>query len=251
LTFAVLTRNEATRLGAALASIPAGAAVLVIDAESEDGTAALARARGAEVVVRPWRGFADARRFALSRARTAWTFMLDADEALDPALRAALLAASPPPGVTGFAVRRTTYFCGRPIAGCGWGDERILRLVRTARARIVARPAAGGNSELHERLEVDGVVDTLGGRLLHDSYPSLEAYQEKFARYTALEAAGLAPSGAALAAALATALARAPWLFFVRGGWRDGWRGAYIAGASALYPAAARWKAFARGGRAP
>ncbi len=231
--------------------MPPGAATLVIDAESDDGTAELARARGAEVVVRPWEGFAQARRFALGRVRTAWTFMLDADEALDPALRAAVLAAVPPPGVAGYAVRRTTYFCGRAIGGCGWGDERILRLVRTEGARIVARPAAGGSAELHERLEVDGAVLELAGRLLHESYPSLAAYREKFARYTAIEAAGLEGSGPALALSLARAAARAPWLFFARGGWRDGWRGAYIAGASALYPAVVRWKALARGGPAP
>jgi hypothetical protein len=179
--------------------------------------------------------------------RTAWTFMLDADESLDPELRAAVLAAEPPSGIAGYAVRRTTYFCGRPIEGCGWGDERILRLVRTERARIAAPPAAGGSSELHERLEVDGAVLELPGRLLHASYPTLAAYREKFARYTAIEAEGLAPSGAALASSLARACLRAPWLYLGRGGWRDGWRGAYIAGASALYPAAVRWKALARG----
>jgi glycosyltransferase involved in cell wall biosynthesis len=245
----VLTRNEALRLPAALASVPAGAATLVIDAESSDGTAELARARGAEVVVRPWEGFAQARRFALGQVRTEWTFMLDADESLDPALRAAVLAATPHPATAGFAVRRTTFFCGRPISGCGWGDERILRLVRTARARIASRPAAGGSAELHERLEVDGAVPELAGRLLHESYPTLAAYRAKFARYTAIEAAGLPPSRAALALSVPRALVRAPWLFLARGGWRDGWRGAYIAGASALYPAAVRWKALARGGR--
>lgn len=223
----------------------------MLDAESEDGTAALARARGADVVVRPWRGFVDARRFALGRVRTEWTFMLDADEALDPILRDAILAAAPPPGVAGYAVRRTTYFCGRPISGCGWGDERILRLVRTERARIVAQPAAGGAAELHERLAVRGVVDELAGRLVHASYPTLASYRSKFARYTAIEAAGLAPSASAFAAATARALVRAPWLFVVRGGWRDGWRGAYIAGASALYPAVVRWKALAGSGRPP
>lgn len=223
----------------------------MIDAESVDGTPALARARGADVVVRPWQGFAQARRFALSRVCTAWTFMLDADETLDPQLHAALLAARPEPAVAGFAVRRTTFFCGRPIAGCGWGDERILRLVRTERARVVARPAAGGSSELHERLEVDGAVPELAGRLLHASYPSLAAYREKFARYTAIEAAGLEPSAAALVVAGARAFVRAPWLFLARDGWRDGWRGAFIAGASALYPAVVRWKALMRGGTEP
>ena len=43
--------------------------------------------------------------------------------------------------------------------------------------------------------------------------------------------------------ALARAALRLPWLYFVRGGWRDGWRGAYVCTASALYPAVVAFKA--------
>ncbi len=227
----------------AFSSLPAGARLLVVDAESSDGTVALARERGAEVVVRPWEGFVSARRFALSRVATPWTFMLDADESLDAALSAALLRATPGERVDGYVVRRSTSFCGRPIAGAGWGGEELLRLFRTDRATLVARPAAGGRSDLHESWEVPGELATLEGVLFHDSYPTLASYREKYARYTSLEAQGLPSSPLALARAALEAMARAPWLFFVRGGWRDGWRGAYISLASAFYPVLARWKA--------
>jgi glycosyltransferase involved in cell wall biosynthesis len=238
-----LTRNEARNLPRSLASLPGATPVLVVDAESSDGTAALARERGAEVVVRPWEGFVSARRFALGRVRTAWTFMLDADESLDGPLRDALLKAAPAERVDGYRVLRSTSFCGRPIAGAGWGCEALLRVFRTDRARLIARPASGGSSDLHEAWEVPGDVETLEGVLFHDSYPTLASYREKYARYTALEAQGLPPSRTALIRAMFAALARAPWLFFARGAWRDGWRGAFISLASAFYPAVARWKA--------
>ncbi len=230
----------------ALASVPAGAPLLVVDAESSDATVALARECDAEVVVRPWDGFVDARRFALRRVRTPWTFMLDADESLDPTLRDALLNAAPGERVEGFCVRRSTSFCGRPIAGAGWGGELLLRLFRTDRARLVARPAAGGSSDLHETWEVPGELETLTGELTHDSYPTFASYRDKYVRYTALEAQGLRPSLPALVFAALTALVRGPWLFLARGGWRDGWRGAFICLASAWYPAVARWKALWR-----
>jgi len=228
------------------ASLPAASPVLVIDAESTDATVGLARARGAEVVVRPWSGFVAARRDALTRVRTAWTFMLDADEALDAALAADLRATAPSAGTDGYAVRRTTYFCGRPIRGGAWGGERPLRLFRTHAARLTAYPAAGGTAELHEAWSVPGRIETLAGTLQHHSYPTLAAYRAKFVRYTALEAAGLRPSGGAVAAAVVRALVRGPWLFVARGGWRDGWRGAYIAAASACYPVVVTWKALRR-----
>ena len=220
--------------------------MLVIDAESSDATVALARERGAQVVVRPWAGFVAARRDALARVRTPWTFMLDADEALDTTLVAALQTLRQRATTDGYAVSRTTYFCGRAIRGGAWGGERPLRLFRTQRARLIAHPAAGGNADLHEAWHVPGRIERLGGTLQHYSYPTLAAYDAKFARYTALEASGVRPSALAVAAAAVQALARAPWLFVIRGGWRDGWRGAYIAAASALYPVAVRWKALRR-----
>jgi len=218
----------------------------VVDAESSDGTAELARAHGARVVVRPWEGFVTARRFALTEARTPWVFMLDADEVLDEGLRAALAGALDPAFV-GYPAERTTFFCGRPIAGIGWGRERVLRLVRADRARVVPNPATWGTADLHERLVVDGAVGPpLPGSLLHDSYPTLRAYAEKYARYTTIEAAGLRPTPWSVLRTAAFALLRAPYLFLFKGGWRDGWRGAFLSVASAMYPLVATWKALRR-----
>ena len=246
ITFVILTKNEAQNLPRALASVPLASSVLVIDSESTDRSVALARAHGARAIVRPWEGFVATRRFALAEVKTPWTFMLDADEALDAALRTALLATRPPETTYGFLVRRRTTFCGRVITGSGWGDEVMLRLFRTGAADLVAKPAAGGEAEVHESWQVPGDVDRLSGTLLHDSYPTLGAYRRKFGRYTSLEAQGMRASVGGVLRTAIVALARAPWLFFGRGGWRDGWRGGFIAFASAFYPVVVHLKALRR-----
>jgi glycosyltransferase involved in cell wall biosynthesis len=230
----------------ALASVPAGAVSLVIDAESADATVELARARGARIIVRPWDGFVATRRFALEQVRTEWTFMLDADEALDHALGTAILTAQPGDATDAYAIRRATFFCGRPMRHGAWGSDTPVRLFRTSRATLLASPAAGGEAEIHERWRVPGRVERLGGELLHYSYPTLASYREKFGRYTSLEARGLRATAVSFAGAAALAVLRAPWLLVVRGGWRDGWRGAFVALASAAYPAVVAWKAFRR-----
>jgi hypothetical protein len=46
--------------------------------------------------------------------------------------------------------------------------------------------------------------------------------------------------------AAGAAVLRVPWYLFVKDGWRDGWRGAYIAIASAIYPIVVAWKAWLR-----
>jgi hypothetical protein len=161
-------------------------------------------------------------------------------------LRAALESVEPEPGTAGYRVRRVTYLCGKPILGGGWGGERLLRLFRTAGATLEAVPAAGGNADIHERWSVGGDVRDLAGVLLHDSYPTLQRYFEKFGRYTSLEAGALEAGPLTLGRVAVLAPARAVWSLFGRGGWRDGWRGAFVAAASAAYPVAVVIKALRR-----
>ncbi len=212
----------------------------MLDAESRDATVSVAREWGARVETRPWEGFVAARRHALAAVRTPWTLMLDADELIDDELRAAIAAA--PEDVEGYHVQRVTLLCGRPVRTAGWSGERLLRLFRTDRARVEPHSVAGG-ADLHERWVVDGPVGALRGTLVHDSYPTLASYRAKFARYTAIEAAAVAPSRGALLRALAEFPARVAWALARHGGWRDGWRGLFVAWNSARYPVVVRAKA--------
>jgi hypothetical protein len=190
ITFVVLMKDEEHNFARALGSVPRRARARD-RRRIERPKRGIARANGARVVVRPWAGFVETRRFALGCVETPWTFMLDADEALDTSLRAALGALSPGDGTDGYAVRRATFFCGRPMLHGAWGADTPLRFFRTARASLVAEPVAGGAADLHERWTVPGATGLLDGTLLHDSYPTLAAYRAKFDRYTSLEARGL------------------------------------------------------------
>jgi len=103
--------------------------------------------------------------------------------------------------------------------------------------------SVGGAADLHEHWVVDGSVGQLPGMIVHDSYPSVASYHEKFARYTAIEAAAIGPSLAALALALVELPLRAMWLWLRYAGWRDGWRGVFVAWHSARYRLAVQWRA--------
>ncbi|GAC1613985.1 MAG: glycosyltransferase family 2 protein [Candidatus Elarobacter sp.] len=212
--------------------------VFVLDAMSEDDTAAVGRAHRADVETRAWTGFVNARRYALGRVATPWALMLDADEQLDATLRAAIVAARG--DVTGYNLRRVTMLCGRPVHAAGWSSERLLRLFRTDRARVAANEVG---ADLHERWIVDGAIADLPGAILHDSYPTLASYRLKFDRYTSVEAAALQPSRRAYLRALATMPLRFVWSILRYGGWRDGWRGLFVAWESARYRVVVRAKA--------
>jgi len=172
--------------------------------------------------------------------------MLDADERIDADLRTSILEANPDSTINGYQVRRTTWLCGKPVRGCGWENEPLLRLFRTSSARLVAHPAAGGDADLHEGWEVDGIAPMLRGHLQHDSYPTVQSYHEKFARYTSIEGASMNASALDLARNVLVAPLRALWLYLGRAGIAGGWRGAFVAVYTALYPVVASYKSITR-----
>jgi glycosyltransferase involved in cell wall biosynthesis len=77
--------DEAGALAGILRQFPAGYRPIVVDNGSTDGTAAVARAAGAAVVVEPVRGFGSACFAGLLAATSDIVCFMDADGSLDPA----------------------------------------------------------------------------------------------------------------------------------------------------------------------
>ena len=77
--------NEAESLPAVLTAVPAGYRALVVDNNSTDGTAEVARSHGADVVHEPRPGYGSAVHAGVVAARTPVVAVLDGDGSLDPA----------------------------------------------------------------------------------------------------------------------------------------------------------------------
>ena len=77
--------DEAGAIPGVLAAMPDGFAALVVDNDSQDGSAAVARALGARVVHEPRRGFGAACFAGLRAARSEIVCFMDCDGSLDPA----------------------------------------------------------------------------------------------------------------------------------------------------------------------
>src|SRR4029077_12769062 len=144
-------------------------------AESRDGTTGVAASVGAEVVVRPWVGFAKARSDAAATVRTPWIFMLDADERLTSELRDELTGLEPPADVDAYSVARRNFFCERWIRSAGWWPDRLVRLFRNGRAVVESRNGGSAHA-VHETWRVEGRCLPLGAPLDHWSYPTVRAY---------------------------------------------------------------------------
>ncbi len=229
-TATIIAFNEAENIRAACESVSWADEVLVVDSESTDATAELARACGARVVTRPWPGFAAQRRFADEAARNEWVFSLDADERLSDELRRSIddLLYTPEDSLAdAYRMARRSFYMGRWIRGGGWYPDHQLRFYRRTRGRWVG-------AHVHEsvRMEAGARVETLGGDLLHYSVrDALEHHRMIGERYAPLAARlmfeqGRRTSPLGVASAAPTAFLRS---FVLKGGWRDGLAGLCIA----------------------
>jgi len=76
--------NEEESLPAVLAAVPAGYRALVVDNNSTDDTAGVARRHGAQVVVEPRAGYGSAVHAGVVAATTPIVAVIDADGSMDP-----------------------------------------------------------------------------------------------------------------------------------------------------------------------
>lgn len=238
LSATIICCNNQDTIGRCIDSVKDIAAeVIAVDSGSTDDTVAILEAAGATVIYQDFLGHVQQKQFALDRATQPWVVHLDSDESLEPDLRDAIVRAvrEDEPSVAGYEVNRRVWWAGG-FLNHAWQPEYRLRLVRRDRARW-----AGYNP--HDRLEIipspAGTAPArtvrLDGIMRHDSIPDMPAFlarQVSHARIAADSyiAMGRRGSVASLIAAPVSAWARQ---IFIRGAWRDGWRGWAAASATA------------------
>ncbi len=144
LSVLVVTRNEELSLERCLASVHGFAdQIFVVDSESADRTRAIARRYADEVRELPYdhtRIIPWIFQWALDHLpiRNDWVLILEADQAVSPALRceiAALLARAEI-AEDGFYIRRRQIFRGQWIRFGGYGGKHLLKLFRRSRGRL-------------------------------------------------------------------------------------------------------------------
>ncbi|WP_369926663.1 glycosyltransferase family 2 protein [Xanthomonas sp. NCPPB 2632] len=223
ISLCVIAQNEADRIVACLASADFCDDVVVVDGGSLDATVPLAEAAGARVIHRPFDGFRTQKDFAVAAARNDWVLCLDADEWVDPSLRAAILArfAKGTGDTAAFRIVRRNRFLGKVMKHGNAGSDRVVRLFD--------RRTAGwhGAREIHESVVVKGRTETIDGWLDHDPYRSLSAMLAKQERYAHLmaEEAFARRKRTGLAQIVLSPAFRFLKGYVFRGGFLDGWRG--------------------------
>lgn len=177
----LLARDETRDLEALLPSLAFARDVVVVwDPRGDRAARDAAERLGARVFERAFDGFGPQRRFALAQCTQDWVLWIDADERLTPAsVETVRKVTARPAGRGVVSALRTTFFLGRRIRWCGWGDERLPRLFARAAASFDDAP-------VHEQVSVDRAEPVAAPgpfELEHHSYQTLEACVTKMLRY--------------------------------------------------------------------
>jgi glycosyltransferase involved in cell wall biosynthesis len=192
LTVTLISRNEATRIEAAIRSVLSFAdEVIVVDSGSTDQTVQIAESLGAKVHVNDFKGFGEQKNFAQSLAKNNWILNIDADERVTPELSTELHAFFKSPEISlvnGVYLPRKTWYLNRWVMHGGWYPNYLIRLSKKNASRWT-EPA------LHEALIVEGKTETFNQPLEHYSFPTQRSHIAKNMEYAARVSLGLKKKG--------------------------------------------------------
>jgi len=181
ITVTILTKNSATYLWRCLDALRMFDEVIVLDTGSSDETLSIAQPfSNVKVSEYPFKGFGPMKNLAVEKASNDWILSIDSDEIVTPSLAEEIFALELDCKKI-YSVERDNFYRDRLIRGCGWNNDRVLRLFNRIRVRFNDRL-------IHEGLSVaDGTqIVPLAGRLQHFPYDDVAQLLQKMQHYSTL-----------------------------------------------------------------
>ena len=184
------TLNEERNIAHAIMSVRSWVnEVVVVDMESDDQTAEIARSLGAKLFSYPRVINFDAARVAgVEHATCDWILLLDADEVIPFQLSRRLLGVAATNEADAFSIPRLNYFSGEPLYNAGFGPEQDRQL------RFYRKGSVSLNDVLHSHIQAKSGTRVVkmsyrpGTCIVHFSYKDSAQFVSKLNKYTSLTA---------------------------------------------------------------
>lgn len=178
-------KNMADTLAKALTSVEFADEIIVVDMESTDDTVKIAKKFTDKVFNHPDVGYADpARNFALSKAKSPWVLVLDADEVVSASLQEKIQDLITETTADVYWLPRQNMFFGHWLAKAGWWPDYQPRLFRKDHVSW----AVG----VHRMPDITGLELKIAAKpewsIQHTNYVNVEQFIEKMNQYTSLQA---------------------------------------------------------------
>ncbi len=175
--------NEASNITEAIRSVLWADEVLVVDSYSTDDTISLAKKEGASVIQREYENSASQKNWAIPQAKHPWIFLLDADERCSKELRDEIQqgVSSGSFEKNAYWIYRTNYFMGKHVRFSGWQGDKVIRLFRRDHCKYEEK-------HVHAEVVTSGQVGFLKSKITHNTYQSMDHFEEKMKRYASWSA---------------------------------------------------------------
>ena len=224
--------NEGARIGFTLRSVrPWVDEMVVVDMDSDDDTAKVARDLGARVVRHDRVGFVEpVRAFSCAQARGEWILLLDADEVVPARLASALLLVAAEDAADVVRIPRLNHILGGPLLHSGWNPERDRHARFFKAGQIVFSDVIHEPPRARPGARVQDLPFEPGNALVHFNYTDVSQFLGKLDTYTSIEALQAVERGDSpdTLRTLTRALREFAVRYLWHGGWRDGWRGIHL-----------------------
>lgn len=191
-TVAIPVKNEAENLPRCLERLYQFAEVVVIDSNSTDETADIAREFGAKVLNFRWNGrYPKKRNWMLLNNPPSqdWVLFLDADEFIDSEFCEYLRNELQHSTVNGYWLSYSNFFLGRKLR---WGvKQKKLALFRVGSGmyeRVEEDYWSNLDMEVHEHPLIEGEVGEISVPIEHRDYKGLDKFIERHKDYAKWEA---------------------------------------------------------------
>lgn len=173
--------NEEAKLARTLEALAWADEIIVVDNESTDQTAGVAKKYGAIVYkeknnlmlnINKNKGF--------TKANCDWILNLDGDEVIPPELAKEIKEKVVSPQIVGYWIPRKNIIFGKWIRHGLWWPDQQLRLFRRGKGKFPCE-------HIHEYIKVDGPVGQLTQPYIHYNYESVHQYLTKIDRASTSE----------------------------------------------------------------
>lgn len=182
LSVVITAWNEEKNIARAISSAkPIADEIIVVDTQSSDKTAEIAKKLGAKVHHHKNTGIVEpVRNFSISKAKGDWILLLDADEEISQDLARHVRSAVVEPNVDYYRIPRRNIIFNKWIQSEHWWPDYVYRLFKkgavTWDPAIHSTPFTRGNGR-------DFPADE-SHALIHNHYETISQYVDRLNRYT-------------------------------------------------------------------
>lgn len=187
-TTIILAKNEETVIERAIISAKSFSdAILVIDNESTDATAAKATAAGAKVLPHALNDdFSQQRNWAMEQSQNNWVLFVDADEVVSPELANEIRSLNPEKvkTISMFYIPRVDFWLGKPVT-----HGEVYHASSTGFGRLVQKGTGVWQGTVHETWKVHkGIQEHMKHSLQHYPHPTVKEFLDDVNYYSTVRA---------------------------------------------------------------